>query len=161
MFKTALCVESTNVPDLWFLTAPLIFERLDDEIITVPAGFISDLASVPHIMDWIPFLDRTGASRRPAALHDWSYASLRWRGKEWCDDLLYEALMAEGMTSTQAEIYRRAVRWFGASAWANDGLRHPWDVNPSNLESNDFISEATWQAWIATLPTPNEDNPKR
>ena len=158
MFATPLCLQALDQVDLWYLTAPLHYRMRSGELIVVPAGFITDLASVPHAVDWIPFLNRTGRSRRPAGLHDWAYAALRWRGKDWCDALLREALVAEGLSEAQATVYFKAVQWFGGSAWDFDGNRHPYDVNTANLEATDFIDQASWQAWIATCPTPNENN---
>lgn len=143
-------------PDLWCLDTPLVYVRLDGTMITVPKGCITDLASIPHIVDWIPFLDRTGLSRRPGALHDWAYMGLRSHGKDWCDSLLREALLAEGMSETGANIIYKAVSWFGAGPYAKDGQRHPYATNPANLEGDDFISKEDWEAWMATNPVPNQ-----
>lgn len=160
MFTTALELLELAQPDLWAIDAPLVYASLSGEAITVPKGFITDLASIPHWLDGLPFLDRTGASRRPGAMHDWLYAGMRARGKDWCDGMLREALEAEGLSYGQASIYYKAVQWFGAKPWAADGNRHPYDVNSANLETCDFINEASWQAWIATNPVPNQNNAK-
>jgi hypothetical protein len=156
MFHSPLVLVELDTPDLWVLNQPLMFSG-SCGVITVPEGFITDLASIPHVVDWIPFLDRTGASRRPGALHDWLYAGMRSKGKDWCDALLREALMSEGLSHFEATAYYKAVQWFGKRAWEFDGNRHPYvNTGTSNLESCDFISEAAWQAWLATSPTPNE-----
>lgn len=154
MFKTDLSL-TVLTPDLWAVDSPLIYVGSMGTI-TVPKGVITDLASIPHIIDWIPFLDRTGVSRRAGALHDWAYMGLRAKGKDWCDSLLREALMSDGMGATQAGIYHKGVQWFGASAYAYDGERHPYATSPSNLEDCDFLTEEDWNAWLATSPTPNE-----
>lgn len=155
MFKTDLILAELPQKDLWAIGAPLVFSGSQGTI-TVPTGFVTDLASIPHIIDWIPFLDRTGASRRPGALHDWLYAGMRSKGKDWCDNLLREALMAEGLSALEASVYYKAVHLFGGSAWEFDGKRHPFAVNPANLESCDFITEDDWRAWLMSCPTPNE-----
>lgn len=121
MFKTDLnLVEVNGAPDLWWFGAPLIWEEPGLRI-TVPAGFITDLASIPHWLDWIPFLDRTGNSRRPAAVHDALYAMGRDHGKDFADAFLREALLAEGLSGFQAWCYWAAVHYFGASSYQGDG----------------------------------------
>jgi hypothetical protein len=154
MFKSDLCLTALT-PDLWALASPLVFVGTMGTV-TAPKGVITDLASIPKVIDWIPFLDRTGISRRAGALHDWAYMGLRANGKDWCDNLLREALMSEGMSATEAGIYFKAVQLFGAKPWENDGNRHPYASGPSNLEDFDFVTQEDYQAWLATSPKPNE-----
>lgn len=153
MFRTELSLTALT-PGLWALAEPLIYAG-SMGIVTAPKGVITDLASSPKILDFIPFMDRSGISRRPGALHDWAYMGLRANGKDWCDNLLREALMSEGMGATEAGLYFKAVQWFGAKPWAADGQRHPYATNPANLETFDFVTEADWHAWLASAPVPN------
>jgi hypothetical protein len=160
MFATSLCLTALT-PDLWSIDQPLTWIG-DEGPIVVPKGFITDLASIPRVLRNLPLLDVDGLSRRPAALHDWLYAGYRHKGKAFADQTLRAALIAEGMTHAGASIYYYGVHWFGAGGWNFDAMRHPYvNVNqanptPSNLESFDFVTEADWQAWLATSPEPNE-----
>lgn len=56
----------------WRLLEPLVWE-VDDLgsglIVEVPAGFVTDGASVPRLLWWL--LPMTGSYMRPAALHDY------------------------------------------------------------------------------------------
>jgi hypothetical protein len=135
-------------PDLFYLDAPLIW--IDSTIkITAPPGFISDDASVPKFLDWIPFLDRQGLSRRPGLLHDALYALGRSRGKDYADNMLREFCLAEGMTPWQAEIYYLAVNLFGDSSYAEDAEHGT--VNPA--EEGDFVASIFYHQWIANGAT--------
>lgn len=128
-------------PDLWRFAAPLIWDT-GSGLITVPQGFITDLASIPHIIDWLPNLDRTGLSRRPAALHDWLYGGDRTRGKPYADSTLRAALKAEGMSPLGAFEYWAAVHWFGRSSW---------DGDDRVLRQEHFYTQADWEAYLANL----------
>ena len=142
-FLTDLCLKALT-PDLWALESPLIWEDADRGRITIPAGFITDLASVPHWVDAIPFLDRTGRSRRPGALHDGIYALGRIRGKDWADHTLEAACLAEGMHPRQARCYYLGVHWFGASSWAQDAREGIY----GGIVSGDFMTDRAYRAWI-------------
>ena len=144
MFESDLCLKALT-PDLWVLTAPLVW-RMPVGRIIIPKGFITDLASIPHIVDWIPFLDRTGASREPGALHDGLYALGREKGKTWCDDLLRTALMAEGMSAWQAGAYWRAVHYFGKSSWDEDARE---GVFGDKIVGGYFLTPADYADWVA------------
>lgn len=122
MFRSELnLIALDGRPDLWRYGAPLVCD-VGTEVITVPKGFITDMASIPHALDWVPNLDRDGLSRRPAALHDWLYGGDRTRGKDYADSTLREALLAEGMSAVGAYEYWFAVSKFGRSAWDGDNI---------------------------------------
>lgn len=142
MFKSPLSLVSLDSrPDEWYLGAPLIWDN-----IIVPAGFITDLATIPHIVDALPDLDRTGRSRRPGALHDWLYAGLRVLTKPVADGILLQALLAEGMDSVGAKIIYEAVHLLADTAWEDDGRK---------AMSANFITHEAYLAWLATSPVLN------
>ena len=121
MFKSDLnLIEIVGASDLWRFGASLVWEDSAGQLV-VPKGFITDLASIPHWLDWMPDLDRTGLSRRPAALHDWLYATQK--PKAYCDDILHQALLAEGMDPIGAKEFYDAVHIFGAKSYAADGRK--------------------------------------
>lgn len=101
---------------MWIVRAPLIWAT-EKETITVPAGFETDLASIPRMVQGVPGFAPTGLSRRPAVLHDYLYASGD-RPRMEADRLLYEALRAELVPEPIARTFYRAVRLFGERPWA-------------------------------------------
>lgn len=68
------------------LAAPPL-EFLD--LITVPEGFVTDLASVPRVP--IAWLLAGGCANGPAVLHDFLYAH-KWPSKALADAVFYEAM---------------------------------------------------------------------
>lgn len=134
-------VPMTDHADLWYLDGPLIWVQ-PMLTITIPAGFISDDASIPHMLDWIPYLDRSGPSRRPGILHDGIYSIGRERGKDFADSILEVACMAEGMSAGEAATYHDAVHYFGQSSWDKDAR-----VGTQGVSSGDFITTAAYEAF--------------
>lgn len=128
MFCSRLQLEDRPQPDTWMVAAPLIWQGpVNDRLVklVVPAGFVTDLASIPRLFRNLPWLDPNGISRRPAVVHDWLYGSLEGRrfGKEFADCFLGDALIAEGASLTVASTFHLAVHWFGRSSWNDDGRR--------------------------------------
>lgn len=100
---------------IWQLTSPLQYSSdLLGRVITVPAGFRSDFASVPRA----PFLYLAagGKGDRAATLHDWAYSS-QFVDRATADKLLREALLATGYSDLLANAFYLAVRGFGESHW--------------------------------------------
>jgi len=86
---------------------------LDDfEVIEVPAGFKTDLASIPWGMR--NFYSRTGKSRKPAVTHDYLY-SIKWRTRKECDQLFRQLLLERGMPGWKARLAYLGVR---AGGWS-------------------------------------------
>lgn len=145
MFRSELdLIAIDGRPDLWRFGAPLVWEA-GNETITVPKGFITDMASIPHLIDWLPNLDRDGLSRRPAALHDWLYGGDRTRGKDAADNVLRAALLAEGMGNVGAFEYWYAVSKFGRSSWDGDN---------TDLRSEHFYIPEDWKVYLSNLVDP-------
>jgi hypothetical protein len=139
MFSTELEIESLDErPDYWTLTAPLEW-RDGNCTITVPAGFVTDLASIPAALRSV--LDVNGRSRRAAVLHDWLYAS-QLTTRAVADDILRVALVADGMSSAGARVYWLGVRAGGACAWSEHQKKGLFSC---------FTSVAAYRAWLATL----------
>jgi len=139
MFITPLVLEADVLPDRWILVQPLVWVDPVYGRMEAPRGFKTDLASTPF------HVDDTGPSRRPATMHDALYRLSRERGKDWADRFLRDAILAEGGGRVRAWTYYHAVQWFGAGAWAQDGL-------PVTVA--DFDSVSSFDAWQdAALPT--------
>lgn len=122
MFLTRLKIEDTPTPDIWRVTSPLVWDSGRDDRLVVPAGFETDLASIPRLLRNLPFLDPNGVSRRPAVLHDWLYNFGDDRSK--ADLLLRDALLVEGAGRTAARAFYWGVRLGGRSSWRNDHANH-------------------------------------
>lgn len=127
MFITQLILVELPQPDLWQLAAPLLWRDVTFGDLEVPAGFVTDLASIPRSLRNLPFLDPDGVSRRPAAMHDWLYDSKggRAHGKDFADSFLRAALLAEGASSSTAWAFYYGVHMFGQSSWDADTERKP------------------------------------
>lgn len=88
--------------------------------VTVPAGFLYDLASVPWACQWC--VPEDGLIRAAALVHDYLYEK---NGnvdgvsytRKWADRLFRELMIAAGLPKHRAEIAYRAVRLFGGWAW--------------------------------------------
>jgi hypothetical protein len=130
------------------LAQPLIFTSATVRIV-IPRGFITDLASIPHILDWVPFLDRDGLSRRAAGLHDGMYSLGRERGKDYADAMLRAACLSEGMRPWEAACFYQAVQRFGRPAWDDDARAGTFGV----ITSGDFIDIQSFEDWKAAGST--------
>jgi hypothetical protein len=125
VYLTLLDLDATAIPDIWILAAPLVWSDPVRGQITVPAGFKTDLASIPRVLRNLPMLDPDGISRRPAVTHDWLYGTPQGRahGKAFADDFLYDALLAEGASKATAWAFWAGVHFGGQLPWDNDGAR--------------------------------------
>lgn len=136
-FRSPLILEADIQPDRWVITAPLVWMDPVFGRLVVPAGFRTDLASIPRLVRNLPFLDPDGISRLPAAAHDWLYAWRGW-GKAKADDFLRDALLAEGASDAVASTFYFGVSWFGGLSWDSDA---------GALETRDFATPAAYITW--------------
>lgn len=112
-------LELRHVPgkDRWTLALPLIYRAQDGRLVNVPAGYRSDLASVPRIAWRIVPRDHK-AARRPAVVHDYIYTDLTHRfTKAEADKIFHQALLEEGMNRALAWLMWCAVRIGGRGNW--------------------------------------------
>jgi hypothetical protein len=116
-FMTRLSVEEEDEQrGLWRLGHPLVYQSdLLGKTITVPAGFVTDFASIPRLP--IVYLAVGGRGDRAAVAHDWLYSS-QAVDRATADAILREALLATGYGSLLANMFYAAVRLFGASHWS-------------------------------------------
>ena len=122
-FLSSLRVE--DHPDGWRLTQPLTYCTHDlpawqgiaqpgSVLISVPRGFITDLASIPAPFE--PWFDVNGPSRRAAVLHDYLYR--RGLGTRVLADLIFRQAMADcGVSWWRRWSMWSAVRIGGWAAW--------------------------------------------
>lgn len=86
----------------------------DHYTIVVPAGFVTDLASVPRIF-W-NILPPYGEYGQPAIVHDYLYSS-GLVGRKEADDLLLEGMVVMGVARWRRYVIYAAVRLFGGRAY--------------------------------------------
>jgi len=107
----------------WELLAPFTYISRRYGTITVPAGFVTDLASIPRLARW--YVSRDGDHTKPAVVHDWLYGRASIAGhpsitRADADRIFLEALKARGVRSGLATVMYWAVRLGGWSTFRND-----------------------------------------
>jgi hypothetical protein len=133
----------------WVLTEPLPFRiGRSREVITVPRGFVTDLASTPRFL-WSA-LPRTGAYMSPAVLHDYLYWDQRCARKQ--ADEIFRIEMADfGVDATVARLIFAAVDELGTAAWSDNAAAQNRGVTRFMPEamlaeflSQPFDAASTW-----------------
>lgn len=98
---------------LYQLNTPLIYQSdVAGITITVPAGFVTDLASIPRL----PFIYLLLAkvADLPGVVHDWAYSTGKLP-REMADRVLREACLLIGVPAWKATAIYWGVRVGGAS----------------------------------------------
>lgn len=78
----------------------------NDGMIMVPEGFLSDLSSIPRVLQNV--LPKTGLHDGPSIIHDWCYV-YKWRhNRKACDYMFLRAMEVAGV-----HWFRRFILWAG------------------------------------------------
>ena len=112
-FTTPLVGEYNDAMDIFTLCQPFryrIGSETSENIITVPAGFVTDFASTPFFIQWL--LPHTGLYGKAACLHDYLYQTGMYE-REVCDKIFLEAMLVLGVPEWKAYSMYKAVRIFG------------------------------------------------
>ena len=114
----------------WLLTSDWPF-TIEEGRFVVPKGTLTDLASIPRFLWWLPgFACFELGSQGPVA-HDWAYShggqvAPQIRLTRRRADLLFRRLMrADGVGRFRAGVAWAAVRGFGFLAWHRLRKRGP------------------------------------
>ena len=102
----------------WIVTRSLVYVIGDtNDRITVPAGFVTDLASIPRQF-WGPplYLTPTGRYSRAAIVHDYLYWSQKCT-RDQADRLLVIAMKESAVTSFDEAVIYEGVHVGGDRAW--------------------------------------------
>lgn len=130
-------------PDKWVVKT--VGEYVSARVrFTLPVGFITDFASIPHLVQNIADVD--GDSRLPATGHDLFYSG-RWTTREFADAFLRDAMIEYGAGRAAAAVYWGAVRSCGWIYWNRR------NATGKGLQRYDFIDDASYAAAKA-LPPP-------
>ncbi len=106
------CLEA---PYSYYVTVP------GGETITVPAGYVTDFASVPRLF-WTMGIDPLGKPARAAIIHDYLYSTggrikTPPYTKAEADRIFYDAMGALGVGSVKRWLMYQAVRVGGKGAF--------------------------------------------
>ena len=112
-FKTQLKVESAG--NYWRLLEALVFDSDIIGIVRVPAGFMTDFASVPRIPLVYSLFGNT--SHNAAVIHDWLYSGKREVSRKTADAVFIEAMEVRGQSKWRRYIMYAAVRAFAFFAF--------------------------------------------
>lgn len=123
-YLTELLLAPYGTGDEWihrgeFIVRIETMEGDDSLTITIPAGTITDLASIPELP--IVYLLYEGKARRAAALHDYLYSLQMPR--DWADMVFYAALEHE-VNDLDQYLMWAAVR-VGGAAFYSDTIPQP------------------------------------
>ncbi|EBL9222499.1 DUF1353 domain-containing protein [Salmonella enterica] len=101
----------------WRVHEPFEFYLSDDEseVIEVPAGFITDLATVPRIF-WI-LLPPDGKYAKAAIIHDYLYDNAL-RTKKEADLIFLDGMKVLGVPKWKRIVMYQAVRLFGRGMYS-------------------------------------------
>lgn len=101
----------------WVLCEPLIYSSdVLDRIVTVPRGFVTDLASVPRLplVYWLC----GGRANKPSVVHDFLYGS-GIVSREKADAVFLEAMEVVGVPAVYRRLMWAGVRAGGAGRYVN------------------------------------------
>lgn len=85
-----------------------------ENVVVVPAGTVTDLASVPRLL-WV-ILPPHGRWAKAAIIHDYLYAN-GIGTKEFADKVFLEAMAVLGVPKTKRTLMYWAVRLFGRGSY--------------------------------------------
>lgn len=117
-FVTTLKTDQTD-RRTYKLLDDLVLADDDERTITVPAGFVTDFASIKVLHNaflFVLFALVSGYGNYAATVHDWLYEHGSLTRKE-ADAVLYRALRAEGVARWRAWLMWAGVRIGGAKQY--------------------------------------------
>ena len=105
--------------------------KVDHNPVTIPNGFITDLASIPKPLWWLLSPSYSGFVY-PAIVHDYMYRCPNHHTRYYADNVFYSALLKEGVSQYVAQRMYFAVRAFGGSHFQNENDCHYMDAKQIN-----------------------------
>ena len=111
--------------------------------ITVPRGFITDLASVPPYFAWA--VPPTGQHGHAAILHDWLYWD-QSTSRKVADDIFKLVMEEQNVEPALRNTLWAAVRLFGQKPWADWQTRHA-ENGKMIIKTFPDDTSVTWADW--------------
>lgn len=109
--------KSTSGKYDWFeVVEDCVFTHITGEKFIIPAGYITDFASVPRFLFW--FIPPQGRSANASILHDFLYDSQI--GDRLLVDFFFYYELRKVLPIWQAKAMYFMVRMFGGSWWKKD-----------------------------------------
>jgi hypothetical protein len=97
IFKTEHLRVQTVGDDDFELLEPFV-AQIDDELVVIEPGFVTDFESVPRFLVWAYALIKNTA-RKSSTLHDYLIRT-GGRPRSWCDKVFNAAMESEGTPAT-------------------------------------------------------------
>ncbi len=88
------------------------------QVLTVPAGFVTDYASIPQPLHSV--MRQYGRHNRAAVIHDWLYWS-QVCTRDQADNLMMIAMKELRVKKSRRKLIYRGVHHGGKGAWASNG----------------------------------------
>jgi hypothetical protein len=133
--------------DYYYILAPLEwFSSMVPPLlskVTVPEGFVTDLASVPR--EFWAFLPPTARYTYPAIIHDYLYW-FRPCSRGWADAILKMAMQEMAVDIDKIIAIYAAVRLGGGLAWDQDGAAKAAGESRV-LKEYPTDAKTTWEEW--------------
>lgn len=116
-FANAPILSICDETQMWMLVRPLRYLDRAGEEIVIPAGFLTDLASIPRAFHWL--IPVNGRHRAAAILHDYLFV-VQTRRRAETDALFLQAMAESGVSWAQRMAMYAAVRAGGWPAWRHN-----------------------------------------
>jgi hypothetical protein len=118
-FLTPLRAEKDG--EVWTVIQPLVYESdVAQRIFLVPAGFVTDLASVPRLP--LAFLLTGDTAHEAAVVHDFIYSRAPVP-RDMADKVFLEAAFVSGVPAWRANLMYAGIRLGGWMAWNDHRAR--------------------------------------
>jgi len=114
--KLQIILTPTDKARQWTLWETIYWGNL-----MVPAGFVTDLASIPIGLRW--FFPHGGAKAFAACTHDYLYRNTIGTRKE-ADGIFLAAMLSNGVTKWKAQLMYYGVRGGGWMSWAKSARKN-------------------------------------
>lgn len=112
IFKNDACI--IPVKGYNYRTCDRMEVLIDEKTFIVPKDFETDLASIPRLL-WPVLAPQYTSFVNPGILHDYLYRCNNNVTRRYADEVLYSALITNGVTAFTASKFYLAVRLFGGS----------------------------------------------
>jgi Protein of unknown function (DUF1353) len=112
------------------------------QVIKIPKGFVTDLASIPSLFWWA--LPPQGRYGHAAILHDWLYWD-QSTSREAADHIFDVAMDELGVAPATRKAIWASVRVFGGGPWLNNNKRR--EAGQSRVLKRFPDTEVTWTDW--------------
>ncbi len=123
--------------------------RVDDEIIVIPKGYVSDWSSLPRIL-WWRWPPNYSEARHAAVVHDYLYSHLHWHyTKEFADAVLKALMLYDGAPAFTAKTFHLGVRVGGKGGWH---YRELSDSHPHWRKVYEKLSSPTGDSFSSPAP---------